>query len=153
MLIMILRNLTTLLNFWHIVACRVLFDHAPHAELRRTGTNGFLHIPCPAMRRTMRVAVEEGWNNFLFEQMVERQAIRFGLDLLIMVFALFADGPAIFAIIALGPPAIKDAAIRLPVKCCFLSTGTTGFVGTDRVIEPDISAGDEIACHIDIVVF
>jgi len=57
-----------------------------------------------------------------------------------VIFALFSDGPAIFPVVAFGPPAIKDAAIGLSVEGGFLSGGDEGLVGTYRIVESEVCA-------------
>ncbi len=70
-----------------------------------------------------------------------------------MIFACLANRPAVPAIVTLGPPAVQDAAIWLPVERCFLAAGTTGFVRTYRVVQPEIGSGNQVASHLDIIVF
>ena len=70
-----------------------------------------------------------------------------------MVFALFADGPAVLAVVALCPPAIEDTTVRLTIERRLLTAGATGLVWTDRIIEPEVRTRDQVAGHIDVIVF
>src|SRR5579884_1626774 len=151
-LIIVPRDMRSLLDERHVVACGVLFHHAAHAECRCAGTDRLLHNAAPAMRNAFGVALEERGDDLLFEQAIQREAIGFSLGVLIVVLARFTDSPAIFAVVALGPPAIEDAATGLTVERRLLPAGAAGFVGADGIIQPEVGAGDEIARHVDIIV-
>ena len=151
--VVILLNLHAVLNFRHVEARRIIFHHAPHAEPGCTSTNGFLHDGNPAVRNAVRPTIIVGGNNFLFEQAVQRKTIRLCLHVRVVIFSLFPDSPAILAVVALGPPAIEDAAIWLSIQRSLLTTGSTGLVRADRVVKPEIRAGDQVASHTDIIIF
>src|SRR5271157_1381100 len=70
-----------------------------------------------------------------------------------MIFAFLANRPAVFTVVALSPPAIQDTAIRLSIQRCFLAAGTTGLVRANRIVQPEICTGNQVASHIYVVVF
>src|SRR5205807_9892674 len=111
--------------FRYIAARGIFFDHASHTTRGRACTNGLLHDGRPFVRNVIGAAIIVGWNNFLFKQAVQRQAIRFSLYVRVMIFTLSTDGPAILAVVALGPPALKDAAISLSIESGLLTAGAT----------------------------
>src|SRR5581483_2468550 len=153
LLVVVLRDLHTPLNCRDVVAGRILLNHATHTELRGAGTNCLFHIAKPAVRNVIFSPLKEGRDDLFFEQAVEREAIGFGLDFLIMILALLANGPAVVAVVTFGPPAVENAAIWLAVEGGLLAAGATGFVGADRVVQPEVRAGNKVARHLDIIVF
>ncbi len=105
------------------------------------------------MWNAVRALLVESGDNLLLERLIEREAIGLVLRVRVVVFAFFADGPAVLAIEALGPPAVQHAEIRLPVERRLLPACPTGLVRANGVVEPHVGAGDQVPCHIDVVVF
>ena len=105
------------------------------------------------MRNTVTSPFVVRRNDIALEQLVEREAIRFILHIRVVVFALLADSPAVLAIVALGPPAIQDTTIRLPVERRLLPACPAGLVWAYGIVQPQVRTGNQVACHINIVVF
>ncbi len=105
------------------------------------------------MRNTIRTAIIISRNNFFFEQPVERKAVGLGLRIGIVVFTFLANRPAVLAVVALGPPAIEDTAIRLSIESCLLTTCTACLVWPNRIVQPEIRARNQVAGHGDIIIF
>src|SRR5579859_4543702 len=150
--VVILPNSQALLDLRNVITGGIFLYHATHTELRGAGANSVFHCCCPAMRNPIGSSFKEAGDNLFLKQTVQRKAIGLGLDILIVVFTLLTNGPAVFAVVALGPPAVQDTAIGLPVERSLLTTGAAGLVRADRIIEPEICAGDEVASHVDIIV-
>src|SRR5581483_10514849 len=151
--VLVLLNLHPMQNFRHIEARRVILYHAFHAEFGSAGANGLFHQRNPGMGNAIGTAFIIGWDNFMFQYGIEREAICFGLRFCIVIFAFFTNGPPIFAIETLVPPAIKNAAIGLTVERGFLSAGAAGLVWSNGIIEPEVGAGYQVTRHINVVVF
>jgi len=73
--------------------------------------------------------------------------------IVVVILALLANRPTIFAVVALRPPAIEDAAIRQPIERGFLAAGAAGFIGSDVGVQPETSAGDQLSSDMHVVVF
>src|SRR5438874_1917891 len=116
----VLLDAYALLDRRDIEARRIFFDHAAHAEHRRAGSYRLFHHSNPAVRNTITSPLVVRRNDIALEQLVEREAIRFILHIRVVVFALFADCPAVLAIVALGP----SAGCALPAK--MICTGRLG---------------------------
>src|SRR5258707_5147252 len=101
---MLLLRLLGLLNIWHVEACRVLLNHTAHAKGRRAGADSLFHDGQPAMWQAVGAALEVRGNDLVFQHSVEREAVRFVLRVLVVIFALLADGPAVHPVIAFVPP-------------------------------------------------
>src|SRR5579859_6015668 len=153
LLVAILLDAHGLLNFRHVEERGVFFYHAPHTERGSAGAYGLFHNADPAMRDAARALLVVRGDNFVLERRVERQAIGLVLGVGVVIFAFLADGPAVPAIEALGPPAIQHAEIGLPVERGFLPAGPAGLVRANGIVEPYIGAGDQVTRHIDVVVF
>src|ERR1700731_3487049 len=151
--IVVLLNGYPPLDFRNIKARSIFFHHTFHAEFRSASANGLLHGSDPAMRNTIRTAIIISRNNFFFEQPVERKTVGLGLRIGIVVFTFLANRPAVLAVVALGPPAIEDTAIRLPIQCSFLTTCTACLMWSNRIVQPEIRARNQVAGHGDIIIF
>src|SRR5579885_339099 len=152
LLITFLFNLLALLNLRYVEARSILLDHAPHTESRRAGADRLAHQGNPAVRQAIFVALEVQRDDLILKQGVEREAIGLVLRVLIVVLALLADGPAILPVVALGPPAIQNATVRQAVQRSLLSACSAGLMGTDWIIQPQVSSRNQVAGHIDVVV-
>src|SRR6266566_3480873 len=131
---MLLFNFDALLNLWHIKTFGVFFYHASHAEGWSTSSYSFLHKSNPGMRNTINSSIIISWNDLLLDERIQREAVSLILHIWIVIFTFLANRPAIFAIEALGPPAVQNTTIRLTIECSFLATCTTCLVGANRVI-------------------
>src|SRR5205085_4487873 len=107
----------------------------------------------PLMRNAIRTAIIIGGDNLILKQCVQGEAICLGLRIRIVIFAFFADSPAIFAIVALSPPAVEDTAIGLPIERRLLAAGAAGFMRSNRVVQPEVGARHQVASHVYVVVF
>src|SRR5260370_18967210 len=141
------------LNRRHGIAGGVRLQHSMHAESGSACPNSLFHDRNPAMRDTIIPPVIVGRNDLVLEQGIQGAAIGLILRVLIVIFACLANRPAVPAIVTLGPPAVQDAAIWLPVERCFLAAGTTGFLRTYRVVQPEIGSGNQVATHLAIIAF
>src|SRR5579875_3521585 len=97
------------------------------------------------MGQAVLVTLKVCGNDFVLQQLIEGGAISLVLGALVVVFALLANGPSIPPVVALGPPAVQDTAIRL-------ATGATGLVWADGIIQPQIGACNQVTGHVDVVV-
>src|SRR5260370_18368262 len=153
LLVIVLCDFYAFLNRRHVIAGGVLLQHATHAESGSACPNSLFHDRNPAMRDTIIPPVIVGRNDLVLEQGIQGEAIGLILRVRVVIFACLANRPAVPAIVTLGPPAVQDASIWLPVRRCFLAAGTTGFVRTYRVVQPEIGSGNQVATHLDIIVF
>src|SRR5579863_2234807 len=152
-LVVVLLNAYALLNLKHIEARGIFFHHAPHTEGGSAGAYGLFHDGDPAMRNTVCASIIKGRDHFSLKCLIERETVRLVLRVGIIIFALLADGPAIFAIVALVPPAIQHTAIWLSIERSFLPACPAGLVRANWIVEPQIRARYQEARHDDIVVF
>src|SRR5579859_451931 len=106
LLVAILLDTYSLLDFRHVEARRILFHHALHTEGGGAGAYGLFHNSDPAMRNAVRALLVESGDHLFLERLVERKAIGLILRVGVVVFAFLADGPAILAVEAFGPPAV-----------------------------------------------
>src|SRR6266567_4604420 len=153
LLVAVLLNQHALLNLRNVIARSVFLHHPPHTESRSAGTNRFLHHGHPAVWDTVQPLVIVGWHNLFFQYLVQGKAVGLVLYILVMKLALFTDCPAVLTVISLCPPAVENTTVWLPVQRGFLVAGAAGLVWTDGVVEPQVYPGDQVACHIYIVVF
>ncbi|WP_218031759.1 hypothetical protein [Dictyobacter kobayashii] len=119
MFILVLFNPNALAHLRHIIDIRIIFDHTTHTKLGSAGADRLLHIADPSVWNAIAILLKEGGDNLSFKDMVERIAIVLGLSFLIVIITLLANGPAIFTIIALGPPAIQDTTVGLSLRAAF----------------------------------
>src|SRR5260221_3161728 len=151
--VIVLCDFYAFLNRRHVIAGGVFLQHASHTESGSACPNSLFHDRNPAMRDTIIPPVIVGRNDLVLEQGIQGEAIGLILRVRIVIFACLANRPAVPAIVTLGPPAVQDAAIWLPVERCFLAAGTTGFVRTDGVVQPEIGSGNHVPSQLDIIVF
>src|SRR5579875_3026255 len=94
------------------------------------------------MGQAVLVTLKVCGNDFVLQQLIEGGAISLVLGALVVVFALLANGPSIPPVVALGPPAVQNTAIRLAIERGFLAAGATGLVcgwdysATNRCLQP-----------------
>ena len=74
-------------------------------------------------------------------------------DLIVDVLRAVADGEAVLAVVGLGPPTVEDRAVQPAVEHGLHAAGAGGFLGSARVVEPDVDALDQVPGDVDVVVF
>ncbi len=97
-------------------------------------------------------AVEVERDDLLLQDLVEVGGVGVIARRLVRILAPLAEGPAVGPVVAFLPPAVDDAGVGQPVQARLLPAGAAGLMGTDRVIEPDVAAADEMPRHVDVVV-
>ena len=86
------------------------------------------------MRNSINSSIVVSRNDLLLEQRIQGETVSLILHIWIVVFTFLANRPAIFAIEALSPPAVKNTTIWLTIKRRFLATGTTCLMWANRII-------------------
>src|SRR5215204_530767 len=105
----------------------VVLDHALRAERRRDGAYRLLHDGHPAGRHVALAAVVVERDEGVFEGGVEAFGVGEVLLLLGGVLLFLSDGPAVVAVVRLGPPAVEDAEVGGAVEGSLLAGGAAGF--------------------------
>ena len=65
---------------------------------------------------------------------------------------IIADGESIGAVVALTPPAIKNAEVEAAVATGLHATGAGSFERAARIVQPDITAGNHLPADVHVVV-
>ena len=78
----------------------------------------------------------------MLEQVQQVGSLFLVAQTVIDVLAVRVNGPAVFAVVALPPPAIEHTQIEHAVDCGLHARRATGLQWIFRCIDPDIDTGD-----------
>src|SRR5690606_9152506 len=106
---------------------------------------GIFHAPNPLDWSSVPVLLIEGGHDLLLEEPVNR------IGSFRVVVSL--DSPAVFAVVALVPPAVQDAEVGNAIQRSLLATGAAGFLRRLRIIEPDVDTLNQVVRDMLVVIF
>jgi hypothetical protein len=95
--------------------------------------------------------VKQG-DNLLLDDLPEGCRVPVVLHVFILVERILTDLPSIVSMKSFTPPAIHRADMQTSMDECLLAAGSAGFHGPPGGIQPDISAGNQVAGNVDVVV-
>lgn len=131
----------------------VIGDHTVSAEPPPERGDRVFHHFDPLHRESVFVTVEEGRDDFVFENLEQGFVIAGVGDIHVGVGGAVADSETVGTVVPFVPPPVEDGEVQSAVQDRLLSGGTGRFEGTTRVVKPNVDALNEVARNVDIVVF
>ena len=130
----------------------ILLHHPVGIKVGTHGLDGFFHYLHPSQGNAVFGAFIEQGNNGVFEEFVQQPALYLVLIIRIIIIFACTYCPAVFTVICLAPPAIKDTAVNAAICRNLHATGATCLHWPPGGVEPDIHALGQVAGYLYVIV-
>ena len=92
-------------------------------------------------------------DDLILQQFIQGLAVFPVAPTIVVIFRRRLDRPAIGAVVALVPPAVGNRQVEHAVHRRLHAGGAGGFQRIDRVVQPDIAAGNQPAREAEVIAF
>ena len=136
----------------HVGLPRVFPHHPRRRERGADAGNRAFHHADPSRRQVALVTLVVGGHDLLLEQAVERQRVLLILRPLVGGLDFATHRKTVRAVVALGPPAVENAAVHDAVDAGLLTARAAGLHRPARRVEPDVAALHHAPGDVHVVV-
>src|SRR3989338_4019850 len=151
--VLVLAVQTILLAGRQIAFGEIFADHAFGVEARHDGRHRTLGHLQPIGRETHLAVFVVQRHNLVLQQFVQGAGFLAGAYFFAQRFRYRLDCPAVFAVVALSPPAVQHGQGDGTVHSRFHAGGTARLHWIQRIVQPHITTGNQLARQGKIITF